>query len=220
MMTEEHEKLYINWFKSQVETQNKLTSELIGDSICDVFYTDNLKEWDIDIIQNNVIHVPTGYISFVTKQNKYYRINTDYQSWSGSEFGLLLESQTKNEFKIKLQEKDIIKSNEKKWLEVLDSEITDVSLNWKYEREYNSFEGLSKNYNTIAARILTTDYFPDNLSVKFKNGKELFIVAAEPDYEVGNNRYYLNIAGEELMVFFDRNEMEKWGIKTLGFTIK
>jgi hypothetical protein len=206
-------------FDKTIKDQSEIRQELIGQTIVEIFYTPKVEGWDINIEDETVIHLPLGYLTFVTSTGLICEINTCYQSFCGGLFGIMLErkltKETHNPVVYPLTNYMLI---DKKWNDVSKFKITQINWNWN-EPTFKSNQQLLTKIE--AQKYLFEDCFvPESFVFHFENGKKIYFFSFEPDEEIKDKQTYkLLTCGEELMIFLDETKLQTWGIKTFGFQI-
>lgn len=220
MMTrKEHGKLYRDWFKDTFIEQQQLLSTLVGQSIKEVIYTHQLEGWDIDLPQNNVIHIPTGFLIMLTHQENCYRLFPNFQDYDNTGFGMTIEALSHQELEEKKWETDQNQSATKQWSSVLHTTISSVNLHWRNHIKQSSKRSEVRDLETVCSKLPTVNPLPEILHIKFSNDQELILLAAEPDSDLDDHKYTLLRFGEETMLFFDIKTLEAWGIPGVGYRI-
>lgn len=210
-----------SWFDANFKEQFTIRQELIGQSLDGIFYTPKVEGWDIDLKENNVIHLPLGYLTFVTSNGNNYRIHTNYQTWSGGIFGIILKKTINNEVHIPtvFPLVNYILQDEK-WKIIKGSKIKQVDWNWKREPNCKLNEQ-SLSLTEIQKYLLEDSFVPESLVFHFDNDKCIYFFAFEPDEEnVENQTFKLLSGGEEIMIFFNDIDLKRWDITSIGFQIR
>ena len=212
--------LFADWFENTIKEQALIRKELAGQTITTIFYSSKVEGWGIDIKDETVNHLPYGFLTFETDKGNCYRIDTNYQTWSGGIFGIMLQKITAD----KIQDETNTSINhlliEKNWLAVDQCKI--VHIEWNWTRRLNSRKsGLSILALSKAKKYLFEDEFvPENLVFHFDNGKKIYFFALEPDEELLVSKTYKILGGsEEIMIFFEEGRLNDWDITSLGFQI-
>ena len=220
MNVKEHKELFQKYFKELIKEQSLIRNDMLGHSISSIYYTPKLDAWNIDIKDENIIHLPMGVVTLVLSNGKHYQINTNYQSWSGRSFGVLLKKLEKEEFtKNKLELDKDYYNKEHIWSPFQDVLITKVNWNWKTKLEEP--KNGKKLSLSLASKYIFEDYFvPESLILEFENKEKVFFFGLEPDEKkTYNNTYSLIRGGEELIIFLNENKLERWNLKNIGFQI-
>ena len=209
-----------SWFDRTIKEQSEIRQELIRQSITEIFYTLRVEGWDINIKDETVLHLPLGYLIFVTSSGNIYEINTNYQSFCGGLFGIMLHKrdtkETHNSTAFPLINYMLL---DKKWSNISKLKINQIEWNWN-EPTYKASEQILTKQE--AGRYLFEDCFvPENKAFHFDNGQKIYFFALEPDEEITNRQTYkLLSCGEELIVFLDETKLQNWNINTIGFQIQ
>ena len=210
-----------SWFDTTIQEQFKIREELIGQSVEGIFYTPQVDGWDIDLKGNNAVHLPLGYLTFVTSAGNTYRMETNYQTWCGGIFGIMLEKIIKNETHnpIVFPLINQFLQNEK-WNIIKDAKIKQVDWNWKRETDCK-LNGQNLSIREAHKFLLEDSFAPESLVFHFDNNKSIFFFALEPDEEICDKQTYTLISGgEEIMIFFDETDLKRWDIHIIGFQIR
>ena len=212
---------FISWFDKTIQEQSVIRQELIGQSITGIFYTPKVEGWDIDIKDKEVIHLPLGYLTFATSCGNNYRINTNYQSWCGGIFGIMLERiiriETHNPTVFPLTNQLLLAD---KWNYIKGAKIKQVD--WYWKREPNcKLNGQSLTIKKVQKYLFEDCFLPESLVFHFDNAKSSYFFALEPDKEfVDKKTYKLISGGEEIMIFLDNKKFKNWDITSIGFQIQ
>ena len=211
---------FSNWFDRTIKEQSEIRQELIGQSIVEIFYSTRIQGWDIDIKDDTVIHLPLGYVTFVTSSGNIYEINTNYQSFCGGLFGLMLHrkstKETHNPAEFPLTDFMLL---DKKWSDIRNLKINQVDWNWNDPTYKVNQRILTKQ--EVQKYLFDDCFVPESLVFHFDNKQKIYFFALEPDEEVVDNQTYrLMSCGEELMIFMDETKLQKWNINRIGFQIQ
>ena len=71
-----HQTHFKDWFDKTINNQLEIRQELVGQSITEIFYTSQVDGWDIHIKDETVVHLPLGYLTFVTSKGHIYEFAT------------------------------------------------------------------------------------------------------------------------------------------------
>ncbi|TAM97238.1 MAG: hypothetical protein EPN39_11770 [Chitinophagaceae bacterium] len=209
-----------SWFDRTIKEQSEIRQELIGQSITEIFYTQRVEGWDITIKDETVIHIPLGYLTFVTSNRNIYEINTSYQSFCGGLFGIMLrKKETKETYNPSIFPLINQMVLDNKWSNISKLKINQIEWNWTEPTYKASHQILTKRE---ALKYLFEDCFlPENLTFQFDNEKKIYFFVLEPDEEIIDKQTYkLLSCGEELMIFLDETKLRIWNINTIGFQIQ
>ena len=215
-----HKTHFISWFDKTIKEQSVIRQELIGQSFTGIFYTPKVEGWDINITDEEVIHLPLGHLTFATSTGNNYQINTNYQSWCGGIFGIMLEKVVTTETHIPTDSQltNHMLLNDK-WNYIKDAKLKQVD--WYWKREPNcKLNGQSLTISSVQNYLFEDSFVPESLAFHFDNSKSLYLFALEPDEKlVEKKAYKLLSGGEELMIFFNNKKFRNWGITSIGFQI-
>lgn len=208
------------WFDKTINEQLEIRQELIGQTIAEIFYTPKVEGWDIAIKDETVIHLPLGYLTFVTSNGHIYEINTNYQSFCGGLFGITLNKkdskETHNPIAYALTNYMLL---DKKWSDISKFKISKIEWNWKEPTCNANQQVLTKR--DIKKYLFADCFVPENFVFHFDNGQKVYFFALEPDEEILDKQTYkLLSCGEEIMIFFDESKLQNWNINTIGFQIQ
>jgi len=163
---------FISWFDRTIKEQFLVRQELIGQSIVEIFYTPKVEGWGIDIKVKDIIHLPLGYLTFVTSSGKNYRVNTNYQSWCGGLFGIMLEriesSETHDPTVFPLTNYMLL---DDKWNDIKGSKVKEVD--WYWKREPNcKLTGQHLALGEVQDYLFEDCFLPESLVFHFDNTKK------------------------------------------------
>ena len=215
-----HQTHFKTWFDKTINDQSEIRQELIGQTIAEIFYTPKVEGWDITIKDETVIHLPLGYLTFVTSSGRIYEINTNYQSFYSGLFGITLNKQdskeTHNPTAFDLINYMLL---DKKWSDLSKFKIGKIEWNWKEPSCKANKQILTKR--EIKNYLFKDCFVPENLVFHFDNGQKVYFFALEPDGEMLDTETYKLIScGEEIMIFLDESKLQNWNINTIGFQIQ
>ena len=208
------------WFDKTIKEQFEIRQELIGQSIVEIFYTPKVEGWDINIIDDTVIHLPLGYLTFVTSNGLIYEINTNYQSFCGGLFGIMLTKKTTREtHNPTVYTLTNYTQMDKKWNDISKNKISKVEWNWKEPTLKSNQVVLTRN--EVQKYIFEDCFVPENLVFEFDNKQKILFFGLEPDTENTEVQTYSLIScGEEIMIFLDETKLKNWNINTIGYQIE
>ena len=214
-----HQTHFRDWFDKTLNDQSEIRQELIGQSITEIFYTPQVEGWDINIKDETVIHLPLGYLAFVTSKGHIYEINTNYQSYCGGLFGIMLTKQltreTHNPTAFPLTNYMLL---DKKWSDVSKFKISQIDWNWNEPTFNLNQQVLTKS--EAQKHVFKDCFLPENFVFHFDNGQKLYFFSFEPDAEIKDKQTYkLLSCGEEIIIFFDETKLQSWDINKIGFQI-
>jgi hypothetical protein len=207
------------WFNKTINDQLEIRQELIGQSIAEIFYTPKVEGWDINIKDETIIHLPLGYLTIVTSLGHIYEINTNYQSFCGGLFGIMLAKKlTKETHSLAAFPLTNYILLDKKWSDISKFKLSQIDWNWN-EPTFNPNQHVL--IKSKAQKYIFEDCFlPESFVFHFDNGQKVYFFSFEPDAEIKDNQTYkLLSCGEEIMIFFDETKLLDWDIKTTGFQI-
>lgn len=213
--------MFKSWFDTTIAQQFQLRQELVGQTLEGIFYTSKVEGWDIDLEGSGVIHLPLGYLTLETTTGKLYRIDTNYQSWCGGIFGILLSkidvNETHNATVFPLVNQLL---HDEIWDSIKGAKIKQIDWNWK--RETNcKLDGQILSIKKAYKYLSEDSFVPENLVFHFDNDKSIFFFALEPDEQLEDKKSYTLIGGgEEILIFFDKADLKHWNINTIGFQIR
>ncbi len=209
------------WFDTTIEKQFQLRQELAGQIIEGIFYTSKVDGWDIEVEKSGAVHIPLGYLTLTTTTGNIYLVDTNYQTWYGGIFGILLKKLTDNNthkptvFPLINQFRE-----DEKWNRIKGAKIRQVDWNWKREPECK-LDGQSLSIKEVHKFLQEDSFVPESLVFHFDNDKSVFFFALEPNEQIDDKQTYTLISGgEEIIIFFDKADLRRWNINTLGFQIR
>lgn len=221
METEEYKAIFKKYFLKTIQEQSSIRKEMIGKSIDAIYYAPKVEGLNVDIKDESVIHVPMGYLTLQLPDSQLYRLNTNYQTWWGGIYGILIERIHAVDFfnnKFKPEENQIVYN--KSWQFIRGQRIENIKWNWKTE-PYDKNEGKILTAKEALDYLYEDSFLPNNLVFKFENNKSIYFFALEPDAEVSDKSIYTFIpGGEEIMVFLDESKLPTWNIFNKGFEIE
>lgn len=214
-----HQTHFKDWFDKTINNQLEIRQELVGQSITEIFYTSQVDGWDIHIKDETVVHLPLGYLTFVTSKGHIYEINTDYQSFNGGLFGIMLTrkgtKENHNPTAFPLTNYMLL---EKKWCDINKLKINQIDWNWNEPTFNSNQQTLTKS--EAYEYIFEDCFLPENLVFRFDNGRKIYFFSFEPDAKIKDKETYkLLRGGEEIMIFFDETKFQSWDINTIGFQL-
>lgn len=215
-MTINHKEIDKKYFKMLYQ-QAELRKEMVGQRIIAAFYTSKIEGYNIDIKDSTIIHIPTGSIILQLSNHNYYQIYTNYQTWSGGEYGLMLKKLDINKFEKLKTDKNYFEENTN-WQLLNKQKIISIQWNWKTAPNCTlDKQGLTARQ---AKELIYIGCWPDNFIFHFSNEQKIYFFALEPDSEIEPKKTYTLISGgEEIMIFFDETKLKHWEITTIGFEI-
>jgi len=216
-----HREKFRSWFDTTINEQFQLRHELVGQTLEGIFYTPKVDGWDIELTDSGAIHLPLGYLTMATSTGNFYRMDTNYQSWSGGIFGILLSKidviETHNPQVFPLV-KQFFQNNT--WDSFKGAKIKQIDWNWKREPNCKQ-DGKILSIKQAHKYLLEDSFVPESFVFHFDNNKNVFFFALEPDTLLEDQKTYTLISGgEEILIFFDKADLKRWNINTIGFQIR
>ena len=210
-----------SWFDTIINQQFQLRQELVGQTLEGIYYTSKVDGWDIDLTDSGVVHLPLGYLTIATTTGHFYRMDTNYQSWCGGIFGILLskidvnESHNPNVFPLVNQF-----FQDETWDNIKGAKIKQIDWNWK--REPNcKLDGQILSIKQAHKYLVEDSFVPESFLFHFDNDISVFFFALEPDALFEDEKTYTLISGGvEILIFFDKADLKRWNINTIGFQIQ
>jgi hypothetical protein len=109
---------------------------------------------------------------------------------------------------------------DEKWKGTKGAKIKQVDWNWKREPDCK-LNGQSISIRQSHKFLSEDSFIPESLVFHFDNDKSIFFFALEPDEQNEEKKTYTLISGgEEIIIFFDKADLKRWNINTLGFQIR
>lgn len=210
-----------SWFDTTINQQFQLRQELVGQTLEGIFYTSKVDGWDIELEDSGAIHLPLGYLTIVTTTGNLYRIDTNYQSWCGGIFGILLSKidvkETHNATVFPLVNQLL---HDETWDSIKEAKIKQIDWNWKRE-PHCKLNGQILSIKQAHKYLSEDSFVPESFVFHFDNDKSIFFFALEPDEQLEDKKSYTLISGgEEILILFDKADLKRWNINTIGFQIR